>query len=314
MSPHVLPASLTELLRRSTSAGLAFSALILILYGEAAAEIYTCNGVYQSSPCSPDAQKAVPAFSKVESSGSENQTEPSTRSTRASLFHELTMRAIAAKQEFGLKLDISAEEKACTAPDATLEHCTTAVRDAERELDSRLTTFRSAKNQEEANRLQEEANRREEERSMNNATTIVNIDDNSDYLYRRRHHYHDGRPGNWNGGGSWNGGHGSGWDISADFSGTSKYDDSNFSIRGQELSVTGGARPLPLDPRDGAPRFDDHDRHDSHHRRPRSGPGSAGGSMISVPRPSSSNSSHGRNRSGRSGSRDDGASFGAVSR
>lgn len=268
---------------------------------DAAAEIFTCNGVYQSTPCSTDAGKAAPSFSRAEAAGAAAEgAEPSTRSTRMSLFHELTMQSIEAKQRYGLKFDISAEEAACTDPDATLERCSRAVRQAEDTLETRLKGLRLIESQEEANRLQEEANRRKEEEAANN--TAVVIDNSPNYIYRRdRHWHHDGH-------GHPHGGYGSGWEISAELSGTGKYDDSNFAIRGGS-PVTSGPRPLPLDPRIDAPRPDSPhvDTPRSHQRRSHrdaldgSRSGSAGGSMIAVPRSGVSQS--GSNRGTRNRSR-----------
>ena len=138
----------------------------------ASAEVYECDGKWTNKPCPGKVTKSI------EELGSSAPIDESTKLLRqkTSMLHELRMKNLQARENFDIRYELGAVESFCLKTLTSLEDCDKKVKDADAELDKKISSAsllasqkRSIELQEEANRLQQERNKIEEEK----ATVVI---------------------------------------------------------------------------------------------------------------------------------------------
>ncbi|MFN8390384.1 MAG: hypothetical protein U0136_08855 [Bdellovibrionota bacterium] len=124
----------------------------------ALADVYQCDGKWTNKPCSGNVTQTI------NETHSPSVSDPVPSQNR-SLFHELTMKSIKAREEYDVKVDLSSAEKICLQQTASLEDCKKALDAVETALDQKVASASAAAEQKKANALQQEANRIQEERN-----------------------------------------------------------------------------------------------------------------------------------------------------
>lgn len=146
--------------------------LLCGLIHPAFAEVFECEGKWTNKPCSGKVTRSI------EEAGSSTPVDEGTKLLRdkTGLLHEVRMKALSAKENFDIRYELGAVENFCLKTASTLDECDKKVKEADSELDKKISaasTLASQKRnielQEEANRLQQERNKIEQEK----ATVVV---------------------------------------------------------------------------------------------------------------------------------------------
>lgn len=135
--------------------------LSILLTSPVAAEVFECNGTWTTTPCGNTPSVAASGSPKVTTA----QPDDPDRSQKSSMFHELTMKSIRAREQYTVKVELAMAERACVRERQSLESCAAAIKAAEEELDRKILVAEQLKTQQQAVKAQEEANKLQAERN-----------------------------------------------------------------------------------------------------------------------------------------------------
>ena len=140
--------------------------LSILLTSPAVAEVFECNGTWTTKPCASP-QCATPPCVAVTAAPplTTAQPEDPDRSQKSSMFHELTMKSIRAREQYNVKVELALAERACVRDRQSLESCAAAIKAAEEELDRKIVVAEQLKTQQQAVKAQEDANKLQAERN-----------------------------------------------------------------------------------------------------------------------------------------------------
>ncbi len=113
------------------------SALILIYLSiisatTVLAEIHQCNGILTNKPCEGESQNKM-----EEKVSPPRSPEDISMEKRKLLIHDLDMKRIGARNQFGLEIGITSERSICMSKETTEEECAAAVSAKEKEIEER---------------------------------------------------------------------------------------------------------------------------------------------------------------------------------
>ena len=132
---------------------------LMVLATPAAAEVFECNGTWTTKPCEGSPTRTVASPSSA------REVDDPDRGQKSSMFHDLTMKSIRARESYGFKVELLVAEKNCIRERGPLEQCAEAIRFVEEELDRKIQAAELLKTQQQAVKVQEEANKLQAERN-----------------------------------------------------------------------------------------------------------------------------------------------------
>ncbi len=135
-----------------------FIALIFIPLN-AFAELHDCNGVWTNKSCTIEEKESLPEVKTADSVKLKDQSQ------KKSLFHVLNMKSIRANNDYGIKLNLTLAEDACSDQDSSIENCRLQIKELDAVLDEKIKVAAELKIKEKELKLQEEANKLQEERN-----------------------------------------------------------------------------------------------------------------------------------------------------
>ena len=109
------------------------------------------------SPCSGEVKAVLEEVSKPAAPAGPDL------SAKKSLLHELSMKEIEARRDYGVRVDIAAVEQLCLSEAATLAECRKEAEAAEDRIDKKAREAALVKVQEKENQLKEQENKLKEE-------------------------------------------------------------------------------------------------------------------------------------------------------
>lgn len=115
---------------------------------DAQAEIYKCNGTWTNHPCSEGSQAVFPEKVTAGNPSSEALSE------KKSIVHELVMKQIDARRNFGVKVDVAHIEKFCLDPSSPVKDCLELVEAMDDKIDKRVNEAKEERRQERLDRNQ----------------------------------------------------------------------------------------------------------------------------------------------------------------
>ncbi|MCB0317500.1 MAG: hypothetical protein KDD56_02000 [Bdellovibrionales bacterium] len=129
-----------------------FSLLFIssLIYQNAFADIYFCNGVWTNTSCENEPEKVI--TSNEDSKTSEiNNEEHKILSKKKSLLHNLASLKFKLEREYGGNFSINSAERVCQDPASSLEECERAIDAAEKNLlDKQLALSKLKQNESES--------------------------------------------------------------------------------------------------------------------------------------------------------------------
>ncbi len=136
----------------------------LLFATPAVAQVYQCNGTWRTVPCDTP-QPAASILPPAAQPTMAVQHEDPDRGTKSSMFHELTMKTIRARESYGIKTELAPVERVCIRELHPLDACAAAIKGVEEELDRKIASADQLKTQQQAVKAQEEANKLQAERN-----------------------------------------------------------------------------------------------------------------------------------------------------
>ncbi len=124
----------------------------------AAAQLYECDGTWTNKPCKGTVAETLDAATGAPSN------DPG-RGEKRSLLHDFTMKTIKAREDYGIRVDLSPAEKACVKDPVPVEDCRRTISVMQEQLDQDVQAASVIKAREKANKLQEESNKLQRERN-----------------------------------------------------------------------------------------------------------------------------------------------------
>ncbi len=134
----------------------------------AQAQLFECEGKWTNKPCNGKVEKELSV--KEEKTGIVGISSNPDRAKKSSLYHELMMKSVKAKNDFQIETNLDQAEDKCLKGDYTLEECQTQIDSYNKELDSKIHKAEILKLKKEEVQLQKERNKIAQE---NNTTTVI---------------------------------------------------------------------------------------------------------------------------------------------
>lgn len=131
----------------------------LIFVSAVWADVYQCDGKWTNKPCDGQVAKKL-----VETEQGLETVDPA-RGEKRSLLHELTMKALKARDDYQIRTDLASAQNTCTKPGISLEQCQTTAQKIDKDLDEKIDRAAKLANKKKQLELQQEANRLQAERN-----------------------------------------------------------------------------------------------------------------------------------------------------
>ena len=148
------------------------------------AEMVKCNGIWTNRPCQGYSETKLQADEVVPPA---NKAEATALSKKRSLFHELTMKSIEARREYGVDLSLEDVESFCLRQKTSVDECREKTEKRADKIDGKLTQVALVRQKEENSKLKEENARLRQQPN----TAIVITEDHYFRPYKVKHYLND---------------------------------------------------------------------------------------------------------------------------